>query len=148
MTDTSPVLTFWMLYMTKNVENHAWPIMRHINRKFKDIHKWHPCAPTHTRTRMISYGMLCNAYKAWPQFLRHIILTLTSPYPNLLVPKTKLGSDKYQFHKSLVWLSWDSNSLPHQKLVHRFGHRTWWFRKKRDKSFLMWMTVRSTMFTF
>ena len=30
----------------------------------------------------------------------------------LVMSSARLGSDKYQFCKSLVWLDWDSNSLP------------------------------------
>ena len=34
----------------------------------------------------------------------------TSPCPILLMPSTKLGSNKYHFCKSLVWHDWESNS--------------------------------------
>ena len=34
---------------------------------------------------------------------------LTSPCPSLIIPSTYLGSDKYQFCKSLVWVGWESN---------------------------------------
>ena len=33
----------------------------------------------------------------------------TSPCPIRIIPNTWLGSDKYQFYKSLVWLNWSSN---------------------------------------
>ena len=36
---------------------------------------------------------------------------LTSPCPILLMPNTRLGSDKYQFYKSLVLLDWEATYL-------------------------------------
>ena len=35
---------------------------------------------------------------------------LTSPCPLLITMRTRLGSDKYQIYKSLVWLEWEPNS--------------------------------------
>ena len=32
---------------------------------------------------------------------------LTSPCPICIIPNNRLGSDKYQFDKSLVWLDWE-----------------------------------------
>ena len=37
---------------------------------------------------------------------------LTSPCPILLISSTRLGSDKYQCNKSLVWLDREPNSWP------------------------------------
>ena len=37
---------------------------------------------------------------------------LTSPYPILIMLSTRLGSDKYPFWKSLIWLDRDSNPRP------------------------------------
>ena len=36
------------------------------------------------------------------------------PCPILLMPSTWLGSDKFQFYKLPVWLSWDSNQFCYQ----------------------------------
>ena len=45
-----------------------------------------------------------------PTLSRYPDTELTSPCPNLLIPSARLGSDKHQFYKSLVWLDWEPNS--------------------------------------
>ena len=62
-----------------------------------------------------------------------------SPCPILIIPSTWLGSDKYQFYKSLVWLNQDSNprglNLPISQngrwTLYSFGHFVWAFRRRR-----------------
>ena len=45
----------------------------------------------------------------------------TSPCPILLMPSAWLGSDKYQFYKSLIWLDRESNS---RSPTHTWGRRS------------------------
>ena len=40
---------------------------------------------------------------------------ITNPYPILIMLIARLGREKYQFYKSLVWLGWDSNSRLHAR---------------------------------
>ena len=40
----------------------------------------------------------------------HPDIELTSPFPILVRLRTKLGSDKYQSFKCLIWLNWGSSS--------------------------------------
>ena len=41
---------------------------------------------------------------------------LTSPFSILLMPSVRLGSDEYQFYKSLVWPDQKTPGLPHMGL--------------------------------
>ena len=43
---------------------------------------------------------------------RYPNIELTSVCPILVTPSARLGSDNYHFSKSVIWLSWDSNSWP------------------------------------
>ena len=45
----------------------------------------------------------------------------TSPFPILLMLRTRLGSDKYLFYKSLVWVNQESNSRSPTREVHVLG---------------------------
>ena len=69
----------------------------------------------------------------------------TSPCPILLMLSANLGSDKYQFYKSLVWIDHEPNS--------RFGHRDQLAHRKEDNiclfpDYLTWaLPLSSAQFT-
>ena len=64
----------------------------------------------HTHDDFIVLPQLRNQMKRYPTQSHYPDTELTSPCPILLMPTTKLGSDKYQFYKSLVWLDYEPKS--------------------------------------
>ena len=70
--------------------------------------------------------------------LSHIILILkpTSLCPILIMPSIWLGSDKYQFYKSSVWLHWGLNPWSpacERPVLYLFGHRSQSVRRSRTE---------------
>ena len=90
------------------------------------------CDSAHSR-RLYSATQLGNqavSTMTWYPTQSHYHNTdLTSPCPILIMPSTWLGSDKYQFDKSLIltrlWIR--THDLLHAKpVLYRFGHRIRW----------------------
>ena len=55
-------------------------------------------------------NQLSSPVRCYPTHCRYLDRELTSPFPVVVKPCVRLGSDKYQFNKSLVWLDWEAIS--------------------------------------
>ena len=60
----------------------------------------------------------------------------TNPCPILLMPSTRLGSNKYKFYKSFSLIRPNSDvDLQHSSCVlYRIGHHTWWRDIKHNRT--------------